>query len=464
MAWGVYARISANRDDERHGVRNQETDCRRLVTSRGETVGPVYVDNDVSATSGRRRPEYQRMLSDARAGVITGIVGWHVDRLTRRPVELEELIDLHDRHGVRLATVHGDIDLGTPSGRLMARQLASFASYEVEHKSTRQRRRADQMAAEGVAHGGARPFGYEPRRTAVRPAEAERVRWMAGQFIAGVSIHRITVEMQAWGPTPRDGKWTSTTVKRILRSAGNAGLREHRGVVVGPGQWEPIVDEETWRRCCAMLSSPARLKFAADTRVRINLLAGGMVVCGRCDARMGGRNSNSGKRGYVCQSKSPYFGCGSTRIAAEPFEDWIGAQACARVADPRNRAAITARMAEREQDQGGILDELAADEELLRQLGEDFAERRIPRESFVAATGTVQRRVDAANQRLAAATLPAAVPSLDATRLAAWWDTALLEQRRALVKTMLAEPIKVGPATRMGVTRMDVDRVSVTWA
>ncbi|WP_276322863.1 hypothetical protein [Streptomyces sp. F001] len=35
---------------------------------------------------------------------------WHVDRLTRSPRELEDVIDLADRQGVELATVSGEID------------------------------------------------------------------------------------------------------------------------------------------------------------------------------------------------------------------------------------------------------------------------------------------------------------------------------------------------------------------
>ncbi len=80
-----------------------------------------YRDNDVSAYGRKARPAYQRMLQDARAGRITAIVCWSVDRLTRHPRELEEIIDLYTSHGISLATVGGEINLGDPDGRMVAR-------------------------------------------------------------------------------------------------------------------------------------------------------------------------------------------------------------------------------------------------------------------------------------------------------------------------------------------------------
>ena len=54
--------------------------------------------------AGKRRPEWERLLADIAAGEIDAVVGWHVDRLTRSPRELEDVIDLAERHGLELAT------------------------------------------------------------------------------------------------------------------------------------------------------------------------------------------------------------------------------------------------------------------------------------------------------------------------------------------------------------------------
>ncbi|HEV2370835.1 MAG TPA: recombinase family protein [Streptosporangiaceae bacterium] len=123
----------------------------------------VYTDNDVSAYVRKPRPAWRDLLADVRAGRVDAIVCWHVDRLTRSPRELEDVIDLHDAHGVQLATATEEIDLATPTGRMVARTLGAAARHEAEHKAERQRRERLQQAKAGRPHStGTRGYGYTP--------------------------------------------------------------------------------------------------------------------------------------------------------------------------------------------------------------------------------------------------------------------------------------------------------------
>ena len=70
-----------------HGVATQEADCRELAPSLGWTVVTVHTDNDLSAQSGRRRPGYEALFAEIRAGAIDSVIAWHTDRLHRSPVE-----------------------------------------------------------------------------------------------------------------------------------------------------------------------------------------------------------------------------------------------------------------------------------------------------------------------------------------------------------------------------------------
>ncbi len=65
---GIYARISSDREGDGLGVARQLEDCERLAERKGWRVAERYVDDDVSAWSGKRRPEYERMLDDLRGG------------------------------------------------------------------------------------------------------------------------------------------------------------------------------------------------------------------------------------------------------------------------------------------------------------------------------------------------------------------------------------------------------------
>ncbi|WP_308015329.1 recombinase family protein [Cellulomonas chengniuliangii] len=70
------------------------------------------MDDDVSAYSDKSRSAYERMLSYIAGGRRDGVIGWHMDRLHRRPVELERFVDTSSHSGVRdVVTLSGEIDL-----------------------------------------------------------------------------------------------------------------------------------------------------------------------------------------------------------------------------------------------------------------------------------------------------------------------------------------------------------------
>lgn len=64
----VYARISQDRTGEELGIRRQLADCRAEADRRGWVVAEEYVDDDVSAYSGKKRPAFERMLTDLAEG------------------------------------------------------------------------------------------------------------------------------------------------------------------------------------------------------------------------------------------------------------------------------------------------------------------------------------------------------------------------------------------------------------
>lgn len=62
----------------------------------------VYVDNDRAAPSlsKKARPEYEAMVKAAMNGEFDTIIAYSMSRVTRRPKELETLIELATKHGV----------------------------------------------------------------------------------------------------------------------------------------------------------------------------------------------------------------------------------------------------------------------------------------------------------------------------------------------------------------------------
>src|SRR3954469_2636912 len=188
----IYSRISRDREGAGLGVDRQRQECEALAEHLGWTVVASRSDNDLSAYSGKPRPGYRALLDDLEHGRADAVVVWHTDRLHRRPVELEEYIDVCDPRGVITQTVKaGPLDLATPSGRMVARMLGSAGRYEVEHMIERQQAAKLQAATAGRWKGGRRPFGYEPDGVALREAEAAEIRRATDDLLAGMSLHAI---------------------------------------------------------------------------------------------------------------------------------------------------------------------------------------------------------------------------------------------------------------------------------
>src|SRR3546814_7940439 len=92
------------------------------------------------------------------------------------------------------------------------------------------------------------------------PDEVTRIRDAAERVLAGESVWSICTDWNTQGvPTVTGRPWTVTTITSILTSGRIAGLREHKGVVVAKGQWEPLIAEEQHQALVVALA-PKRAK------------------------------------------------------------------------------------------------------------------------------------------------------------------------------------------------------------
>ncbi|WP_075863327.1 recombinase family protein [Gordonia sp. CNJ-863] len=250
----IYARISSDKTGAGLGVERQEADCRELAERLGYRVTHVLKDNDISAYSGKPRPSYQRLLELMQNGEIEVVLAWHTDRLHRSMVELENYVTASERGGVTTHTVKaGPVDLSTPSGRLVARQLGAVARYEVEHMIERQRAAKLDAARQGKYLGGQRPFGFEPQRVGIREDEAEILRDMARRVIDGYSFRTVAVDLNRRGITTQHGKtWTALKVRNLLIRPINAGIVLHQDVEY-EAQTPAILTRDEWTQLNAAI-------------------------------------------------------------------------------------------------------------------------------------------------------------------------------------------------------------------
>ncbi|WHM36946.1 recombinase family protein [Streptomyces sp. BPTC-684] len=474
---GIYVRISQDRGGAGLGVARQEEDCRALCARKGWDVVAVYPDNDVSAYSGAPRPKWQELLGDINGGVVDAVVCWHVDRLTRSPRELEDVIDLADRCGLELATVTGEIDLATPTGRMIARMLGAAARHEAEHKSERQKRQRRQAAEAGkVAGGGKRPFGYEDDRMTIREKEAKYIREGVRRVLANESLASICRDWQERKIVSVAGKsWKPSGLRRLLASARISGRREHTprsswestkpllGEIVADAVWPGIISHEDSDRVRRVLSDPAR-RTTVEGSTRRSYLLSGVLRCGKpkadgkpCGWGMIGR-PRSGVRRYVCPNTPGTDACAGTATNTERTDDHIRDMVLAAL----ESGALMERL--RGQDTAGndLYDEIRTDEQELEELARDMGERRISRKEWMIAREPIEERLERNRAKHAkvsrVAVLMGFVGSFE--DMQARWKRMNNSQRRAIIKACVRS-IEVRPANPH--KRWDPDRFVFDW-
>lgn len=328
----IYDRASLDADGLRKSVTRQHDENLRLCDYKRYKVVASHEDNSISAYGEKERPGFEAVLEMIRNREVDVVVAWHLDRLTRNMADLERLILLCEEFDVAVVTATGDMDLTTDTGRMVARILAAVARQEVERKAARQRLAHAQRRAEGRPWKSVKILGYD-REGNVIGAEANAIcqamqavlegdatlasigrSWAEQGFVSSAHL-RVDPdgEPDAEGKRPLKQKdmkqtWSSRGVKMVLTNPRIAGYitssstakgKRADRVIIGKGNWEPLVDETTFTLVAAKLGDPGRFSGGQRAgRTPLNLLTGIMqgAVCG-CAVRAGAQR---GLSTYTC--------------------------------------------------------------------------------------------------------------------------------------------------------------------
>jgi DNA invertase Pin-like site-specific DNA recombinase len=128
----IYTRISQDQTGQAVGVGNQLEKCRAFIKSKGWTEGKLYSDNDISATSGKVRPDFERLLQDAPPVV----VAWEQSRLSRNPLDT---LRIKDAGITGYLTDGGKLDFTSADAELMTMIRSHMDAAEGRKKAERQK-------------------------------------------------------------------------------------------------------------------------------------------------------------------------------------------------------------------------------------------------------------------------------------------------------------------------------------
>ena len=350
---GLYARLSHEKEEniERGTIETQMELMKNYVKDHEDIViEEEYYDASFTGTN-FERPDFKRMLEDAKTGRINCIIVKDLSRLGRNYVEMGNYIErVFPFLNVRFIAVTDDFDSFRPGTDLMMplkNIVNEFYAKDISKKvSTAHRRKwtTDEYMC------GFAPYGYlksktEKNRIVVDEATAGNVRLIYKLFLDGKGYTPIAKYLNEQGimsplmylkslgyqqNVKTNGVWTKTTVKSILTNQAYIGSAVHGKVVIekynniplhatDPSEWvivkntyEPLVDKEPFEKAQERVKKISDAYFAKEFTKHPpnekNLLKG-KIVCGDCGKGM--RLSPRTKKSYV------YF-CGTFSDGINP--------------------------------------------------------------------------------------------------------------------------------------------------
>ena len=403
----IYARVSDKSQDgeDKTSISEQVGEMEAYCESKGLTITARY--QEVGPGWSKKRPEFQRMLADAKRGLFDTIVCWKSDRLSRGMYPAAALMEVVEAHQIRLEAVMDAIDMKTFG------LMAAIGKIELDNFRERSTLGKRGTAKQGRVPTGKLPYGYrigDDGRAEVIEEQAEVVRRIFHMYVdEGMGSYSIAVRLTEEGIPTQTGKllWLQSRVHHILGNGAYTGTwlyGKYRHVSTEDGikihdqpedTWieipiPQVIDDETWERAQALKKQRSR---KAKRNTKVLYLLQHLLKCGECGHNFHARAAWSSvsvrngkkytydlptpRRYYMCNGmQSMRLGCRERpHIRAERLEEPIWTEVKRVIQNPD--LIVAGIEALDTQDSGSLEEEIAQAERDLRsiQLEEDRAIR-----------------------------------------------------------------------------------------
>lgn len=468
----IYARVSRDLRGEARSVTEQEAECRAWAYREGWHVVDVITETGSASRYARStgaRSRWGDVTTQLQTRKYDALLVWEASRATRNLTDFTALRDLCANTGVRLGYSGTLYDLTDRSDRFRTGLDALLSEDESARTSERIRRTVRARAAAGQPHGKL-PYGYtrtyDPTTRALlsqdpHPDTAPTVRFIYQQAAAGVSTAAIARDLNAQGtPPPRPGRstrrdpntWIPSTVGRIIRNPTYNAQRTHKGQIIGPATWPPLVDPDLWDAANATLA--ARTSHHRGGTLR-HLLSG-IATCGPC----GGYLYAMPNRGYLTYQCTSCFKVArrTTRV-----DEHVTALLLALIDENRDTLAATQAGPADSPDLAAARAELV---DIATQL-EQITQQVIARQLTPALAGRMEQGLlplqRAAQARVRRLQAPTVLAGYDLETLAVDWPALPLEARRDIIADLLTITVWPIGKGRWNAPIADGVRITPTW-
>ncbi len=311
----LYIRVSTQ-EQSIHGLSLEAQQAGLEEWAKREQVEVVgrYADPGISARKkAAKRPGLQRMLEDVRAGKIDLIVFTKLDRWFRNVGEYYKVQEVLEQYHVDWKTIYEDYDTSTAAGRLKINIMLSVAQDEADRTSERIKVVFDAKRERREPLTGNCPTGY--RIEGKKLVKDEKTQAAVAAFFQKYLTSGSISEAQALVWEEYRLRIEYQLASKMLDSPVYYG--HYYGV---EDMCPPYITKEEFEKIQTMRKRTVR-------KVKDNwvYLFSGLIVCGECGYRMGGRtNTRGGTPFYNCPSRYIRKACGnSVNLAESKIERFI---------------------------------------------------------------------------------------------------------------------------------------------
>jgi DNA invertase Pin-like site-specific DNA recombinase len=164
MRVALYARVSTLNGQH---ADMQLAELREYIARRQWVTVGEFVDEGVSGAK-ESRPALNRLMADAHRRKFDAVLCWKIDRFGRSLKHLVNALADLDAYGVAFISLRDNLDLSTPSGRLMFQIIGAMAEFE--------RALCQERVRAGLRNAVARGKRLGRPRTVVDAAQVARLR------------------------------------------------------------------------------------------------------------------------------------------------------------------------------------------------------------------------------------------------------------------------------------------------
>lgn len=343
---GLYFRLS--QEDERAGeslsIDNQRMILRKYAEENGFEIYGEYIDDGVSGTT-FDRPEVQRLLDDAKTGVINTIIVKDLSRFGRNYIEVGQYLDyVFPAFGIRFIAIQDNVDTANRDSNAMEMMpiMNVFNEWHAANTSKKIRAVRQSNAKAGIYSAKKASYGYvkgtDKKRTPTIDEEtAPVVKRIFEMYASGISPKNIADILNAEDiPSPgryayeklgHKGRpnemrlWCEITIRAMLNNIIYIGhlpmlqettvsYKNHKRQAKDMSDWvitynnhEPIISQELWDKVHERMKSVAQ---GRKTRTGFVHPLSGFLICADCGAKL----KMSGTYSHNKKEYRYHFDCG----------------------------------------------------------------------------------------------------------------------------------------------------------